>query len=559
MASLSAKFLQELKRSINQPNVIIELMLDGELKRFGFHGRNAVRQPDGSLRDESGNEMVETCPALKNISSLQNRIDPKSGFSTRGELSFTICGRENFKNLIKDRYLKNRRVIRKDGFLAPGFSYSDYATTFSGKITDWSRKGDELTIIASDDLVNASKKVPAEGSGSAEVVFYDSMNPVDILSDMLANRLGVALEQIDSNAMATERDRWLSGVRFHRALTEPRKADEFLNELQQETNSFLVHDGEKITFKVFAPPVPGNEVETYSDRFHILERSLAQKSGYRESFYNRVVVYYDHDESGDDGTDSFESAHIALDAASQDSAQWNESSTKIIKSRWIRTLSFSQPANATGVVICHASRNNGIGAGTLYFDADPVNGTTLQWKAPGSAPGDVVKISKDGKYELFDADRKKWIKVMVKASELPLANTLDNITLQPLNGQTYAESLAARILNRHRDPVTMVNFELDINNIAWQGSVIKPTDIKDLTTDEACEKGRSTYQKERFMLTSVRTDYASHKIAVEAISTKMNRSYAFIAAAGMPDYPLATEAQKEYGFIRQADPKYHIW
>ncbi|NIW98780.1 MAG: hypothetical protein GWN13_11135, partial [Phycisphaerae bacterium] len=124
-------------------------------------------------------------PVLKSVSSLQNKIDTKDGFTTLGQISIVITGRENFKDIIKDEYLKNRRVTRKDGFVASGFDYSDYADTFTGTIQKWSRKGDELTLVVSDDLIEAKKKIPVENSTNTQLIDYRDTNPVDIMKDIL--------------------------------------------------------------------------------------------------------------------------------------------------------------------------------------------------------------------------------------------------------------------------------------------------------------------------------------------------------------------------------------
>ena len=82
--------------------------------------------------------------------------------------------------------------------------------------------------------------------------------------------------------------------------------------------------------------MPGQTVEEWTDAHHLLHNSFSQKSGYADSFFNRIVLYYDYDESGNDKEENFESAYIAADAGSQDASQWNEVKTKTIKSKWIK-------------------------------------------------------------------------------------------------------------------------------------------------------------------------------------------------------------------------------
>lgn len=307
--TLTAAYLAELKKGTNTPNVILDVALDSGTLKWGY----------------STGGFSDVLPILKAVGSLQNKLDPKGGYATRGEISVVITGRDNFKDLIKDDYLKNRRVTRKDGFVVSGFQYSDYAATYSGKIIDWSRKGDQLTLVIADDMVDTAVKIPTENSTKTQYLDYTNsgagMNPVDIMTDILLTQLGIASGYVDSAQFTSERDLWLNSWKFSRVITEPRAAKQYLNELQAETNSFIVHDGEKISYKVFAPPMPGTSVEGWDDASNIIVDSFSQKSGYRDHFFNRIVFYYDFDESGSDKEENFEAAVIAVDSASQGSGE----------------------------------------------------------------------------------------------------------------------------------------------------------------------------------------------------------------------------------------------
>ncbi|HLC19119.1 MAG TPA: hypothetical protein VJM57_08930 [Thermodesulfobacteriota bacterium] len=562
--TLSKKYLDELRRA-NTPNVVLEVELDGGLRLFGYHARNASPMTrfladgsyhaDGSVFAVGSDELPGVLPLLESVSSLQNKLDTEKGFSTRGELKVVITGRENLRDLVRDEFLKNRRVTRKDGFISRGFTYADYAATYTGVISNWSRKGDELTITVSDELVDASKKIPEENESNTQHIDYRDTHPVDIMKDIILNRLEVDPAHVDTDKFDEEKSLWLQGWRFSRVITEPEEANKYLNELQRETNSFIIHDGEKVSCKVFAPPAPVESVQGWSDEKDILEDSLAQRSGYKEHFFNRVVVYFDYDESGSDDEENFEAAVISVDASSQDSSRWDETSTKTIKSKWIKSRTFSQPVNVTGVTVYHCSKNNGPGTGTLSFTYDAGGEHTLEWTPPGGTPGEAVAVSRDGKFDVYSTDESKFLRLIVETGYLPSANGTDAITISALNGQGLATTLANKILSRYRDPASTVSFEVDINNVVFNSRFIKPTDLKDLTTDEAFSKGSGTWSSERVMLTSVRPDFSAHKVKVEAVQTKMYRKYGFVAPAGRPDYPSATDKEKEYGYIGDEDNK----
>ncbi|MBI5588461.1 MAG: hypothetical protein HY889_08880 [Deltaproteobacteria bacterium] len=572
--TLTPRYSAEIKKGSNTPNVIVEVAFDSGVKRFGYHGKNSLPvthyRADGSFKADGpvyavgSDELPEVSPVLKSVSSMQNKLDTKSGYSTRGSLTVVISGRDNFKGLVRDNYLKNRRVTRKDGFISPGFTYMDYAATFTGIITDWSRKGDELTITVSDDLAEASCKIPQESPSGTQYLDYRNTHPADVMADILVNRIGIQASYVDTAKFASERDLWSSGWRFDRVITEPKEANLYLNELQIETNSYIIHDGEKISYKVFAPPVPADQVEEWTDATDILKGSVSQKSGYRDGFYNRIVVYFDYDESGNDRTDNFESAVIALDASSQAPSFWNEASTKTIKSKWIRTRTYAKTTNIGGVKVYHVSRANGTGAGTLAYNR---LSNTLQWTSPGGTIGEAVILSKDGKYQVMSLDKTRYIRVIVNTANLPPAGATDTVTVTPLDGDAMAANLATKLLSRYRDPASSVSLEIDINNAVFNSRFIKPTDLKDITTDDACEKGYGSWTKERVMITSVRPDFASGKVTIEAVETKMYRVYGFIPAALFPDYGPSSQTQRLYGYIGNASNRvnagtkdgYYIW
>ncbi|MBI5344978.1 MAG: hypothetical protein HZB83_06545 [Deltaproteobacteria bacterium] len=233
-----------------------------------------------------------------------------------------------------------------------------------------------------------------------------------------------------------------------------------------------------------------------------------------------MVVYYDYDESNSDKEENFEAAVISADAGSQGASQWSEVKSKVVKSKWIRTRTYAQPVNITGVKIYHVSRNNGIGLGGLVYDP---TAQTLRWTAPSGAAGDVVKVTKDGKFQLFDADKTKYIRVIVTTASLPGGSATDNISITALAGDTLAAALAQKLLSRYRDPAASVSFEVDINNAAYNSAFVKPTDLKDITTDEASEKGVTTWNKERVMLTSVRPDFERGDEDVQALRIRGSR------------------------------------
>jgi len=560
--TLSSKFLEELKKKgYNNPNIIIEAEIlftsfiadgtyiaDGSITAVGSESAGTEKWGD------STGGFSDVAPILGTVSSLQNKLDIKGGFATLGQITVDIKGRDNFLDLIKNQYLKNRRVTRKDGFDVAGFAYSDYAPTFTGKILDWTRSGDTLSLTIGDDaLVDTKRKLPIENETKTQFIDYRSMNPVDIMLDILKVQLGIPAERVDTAKFESERDIWLAGIVFDRVLTKPEQALNILAELQRDTNSFIVHDGEKISFKYFGPPAPGENVEEWTDDNAILQDSLSVKSGYQDKHYTRIVIYYDHDEDGNNKAESYSRANITVDANAESSTQWDESSTLYIKSRWIRTIAYTQTSNISGVTIYHASISNETGGGSLDYN-DTNN--TLTWTPPGDVIGTTVTLNKDGTFQVFGLDTTKFIRVVVTTASLPSSNKTDTITISTLNGEALASSLGNKLLQRHRDPVPSISFTVDMNKVSLEGGFLKPTDPINITSNEVSYKGVDSLSRERFMLTSVRPNFANGTIGIEAVKAGLpsdnSVKYGFIAPAGQPDYPTASETQREYAYIGRA-------
>jgi hypothetical protein len=363
-------------------------------------------------------------------------------------------------------------------------------------------------------------------------------------------RLGIPDALIDIARFENQRDTWLSGWLFDRVITKPEKAVQYLTELQQETNSYIIQDGEKISLTYFGPPVPGQSVPLWTDEDTIDKDSLSVDSGYSDKHFNRIIFAYDYDEDGEDKFDSYSKVNINIDAASQSSSEWDEVKTKTVKSRWIKSIAYTDAVDITGVDLYHASAANDIGDGTLTYD---FASNTLSYKSPGGVAGPTVTLSKNGKYQLFDVDTTKYIRVVVTLASLPSSNKADTITISALSGELFANTAGNRLLKRYRDPVPQANFSVDINKVSMDGTFIKPTDMVDLSSEEIAFKSNPNVVGERFMITGTTPDFTNNKIKVTTIKAGLPSDntlrWVFIGPAGLPDFSSATDEEKEYWFI----------
>jgi hypothetical protein len=185
-------------------------------------------------------------------------------------------------------------------------------------------------------------------------------------------------------------------------------------------------------------------------------------------------------------------------------------------------------------------------------------------------------LTEDGRFQLFDANKRASIRVVVDFSLLPAGDETDNIIISTLAGDTYAETLANRGVIRFRNPVTTVKWNVDISEINNIAEFRKPGDFINMTTDEAFEYGENTWVGEGLMLTSVRSDFIRRTVSMEAIETKLagssyNSKTGFIGdvATMAGDYDSATDENKNYAYIAAAgtpptvgtaaDPAYVTW
>ena len=368
------------------------------------------------------------------------------------------------------------------------------------------------------------------------------------MTDLIETQAGIAGADYDGSKFTTERDNWYSGWEFHRVLTKSQSIEKYLEELQIETNGFIYHDGDKISFKSFAPTVLGQTVREFSDDYNLLAGQTSHDSGYVGRFFNRVEVYYDYDESSNNKKDeNYESVFVAEDTDSQ--TNWGEIKTKVIKSQWIRSFEFDQPSNITGCVVYAASKDNGAGGGTLTFN---FANQTITWQANGDTVGDTVTVDRSGKYQIKSLDERKYIRVIIDTTATPGGNQSDTITLAALAGSTYASTLANRLLNRYLDPVTTIKGAVDYKDLDNNGTMYVPTDIVKLTTDMVTIYNQGGFNAEPCILLDVKPDESRQRITFEAMPTKLGKKAGFIAPSGYPDYASATEAQREYAFIGRA-------
>jgi hypothetical protein len=520
--------IRELQSASPSLEVVVELELDSGTKTLSQTAPHGI-------------------PILSRVSGLLHKLQPAYGKSNIASISVDLIDRSEWGPMVAGNYIKNRRATvrllpRRSGPGADDWYYE----FFTGLVIDYSIKDEVLTIEIRDDLYVAKDKVPEENDTNTQTLCLQNMNPVDIKKLLIETYGGVPSARIDSAQFTAEKGKWFQGWAFDRVLIRPIAIKTLIDELDDQTFSYVFSDGDKITTTSFVPPSPGTTIKELSGGFE--KKGTLSVSGMMEdNFFNRCVVYYDYDESGSDNEGNYDSLAMYANVASQGSDQWDEVATKIVKSKWIRSFSIAQPSNITGCVIYNCNPRNGAGSGTLAWNAAAA---ALTWTAPGGSAGAAVKCDKNGKYQLFSSDTTKYIRVMVTAADLPGGNQSDSLTITQLDGPSIANSLASRWVARYADPQAEIDFSLDLSDAWHNDKLMRVSDIAEVTHDSIVTKGKNGWQAERIFLTSVRPDIEKKEVKISGILTGFKRRYGFIGPASLTvDYDAASEAEREYAFV----------
>jgi hypothetical protein len=533
-------------------------------------------------------------PILKSISSLSHRMQPAYGKTNIASIDIDLIDRSEWGPVVADNYIKNRRVtvkIKPKGsedtpflgrvdvrfgadtdvlFGADTAVWRDaeissprYYNYFTGVLVDYSTKGEVCTLEIQDDMCITKDKVPEENATNTQTLALQNMNPVAIKKLLVETYGGVPSARIDADAFTEEQAQNFIGWAFDRVLIRPTAIKTLINELDDQTLNFVFGDGDKITTATFTPPPPGG---TQKELTKADMKGLPEVLGKMDdNLFNKCVVYYDYDESGNDKEENYDSVVLEGDADSQGSDEWDEVARKVIKSKWIRSFTIEQPTDVTGAVIYNCNVQNGAGSGTLAYDSAA---TTLTWTAPGDSAGSAVTVDKDGKYQIFSNIETKYIRVMVTVDDLPVGNESDSLAISTLPGSTIAGLLASHWVARYSDPQPEIGFDLDMADGLHNDKLLRVSDVVKVTHESIVSKGKNGWVDERIFLTSVRPDILNKKMRVEGLLTGFKKRYIFIGPASLTvDYDAATAAQREYFFIGDNDnlvgtageDGYYIW
>lgn len=194
-----------------------------------------------------------------------------------------------------------------------------------------------LTGVTRGVLNTVAEEQDAEDSAQ-RAVRYEQLESWKIARDAILNYSSVPSEYIDSAAWDAEGDVWLNSYDFTGTIVEPTAVVDIVAELGQQS-LFYIWWNEKTQLIDMRALRPVSElVRGVNADVNIVGNSvsLTEKPSQRIS---RVAIYYNRKDPTQDEDDftNYSSVRININGEAESEFLYNESSTKTIYSRWIRT------------------------------------------------------------------------------------------------------------------------------------------------------------------------------------------------------------------------------
>ncbi|GEM_PF-3522989 len=274
-------------------------------------------------------------PLIKSIGALTSSIDPLKCTARIGGVNIELLDTNNIASrIVAGCYLPERPVYIKVGVIEDDVGPQDFVTIFTGIIEDWDYDGRVLKISSRDFLGKLEKDIPEEDTGGSvgPLVYNDggiASHPVDILLDILCNRLDVPDRYIDLSSFEdVKADDSISDWAFDRTISDPTDAYGLCIDLCRHIGAILIprEDG-RIALKMLKNSE--EPVTAWNEALH--KFGNAQFNSNVNSLRNFISTWWHWDGSGDEWSD-FEGAEVATDAES--TTNWG---THIIrtKSKWL--------------------------------------------------------------------------------------------------------------------------------------------------------------------------------------------------------------------------------
>lgn len=191
------------------------------------------------------------------------------------------------------------------------------------------RSGDVLS-----GLTRGLRNTTAAAHVETEFVYSVGPYVADIIWDLLVNTAQIAAEYIDLGGWYGETNNWLQQSRFDACLTDPVGANDLITELTSHNLIYLWWDEREQLIKLRAIAPPRSTPRAVTDEENIVAGSVrvSEDPGRRLS---AIWFYYaKRDPTQNDESKNYGEIHLRVDAEAESAEEYNDSRTKVLKSRF---------------------------------------------------------------------------------------------------------------------------------------------------------------------------------------------------------------------------------
>lgn len=388
----------------------------------------------------------------RNLYYLGRKVVIKKGYHGMQESDYTLISFRGIIDAIDGPAKGSVKIIVKD-YLKKADKVDVPAAT-KGKLTD-NPLSAAATIINLDDaseydgagwarieneIVQYSGKSGNQLTGCARGAFssnaaqhsqnttvqqcavWQGQNPWDIIYDILTNKVGMSVSDIDIAGAASEKNMWLSTYSFTGVISKPMKASEVIRELCEQTHSSVWWDQESqvVKFKVMAPPAPGQIIKAITDDNIVKDSSDVDRN--EDSKISRVVFYFNKLAVGDDNKDESYLGKVVYWSIDKEGAnEYNEKSIKKVYSRWI---------NSEPIALIIAQKI------LRRFEVPPAKYQfSVEIKDDDIKVGDVYSLTSDDFLDIYGSPEQKKFQILKKEPKDP--NTVKYLALDTRWNRRY--------------------------------------------------------------------------------------------------------------------------
>lgn len=277
-------------------------------------------------------------PLIKSVPSLTSKADFLKAKASISELTVELVedDAKSVSQLIKNFRVYGQKTELLIGFDAPDFTENDYLPYLTGLVVDHEWDGKTLRLFSRDALSSLKDEIPPDqDAGVPTPIAYNVgtiSNPMDIMRDILENRLNINGEYINVGSFDNIRDNFYSDHDYLRTINDPEKGEDLIHEIGAVSRTIVVptENGE-LTLKRIDPDAPASV--TLDDRT-ILKGTPKMKLD-KKFLRNVIAVYFGNDQGEKPSDYNITNAGAVVNADDDSIKAWNVAKVERILSKWL--------------------------------------------------------------------------------------------------------------------------------------------------------------------------------------------------------------------------------